>query len=131
MLRKSRFGLSFEPLLLLNLQLYKSGFTRIPVYETTPSNVIGILYAKDLILVDPQDQVEIRTILSFHGGEVKKVNEDTTLDYVLNEVRIGTFDVFWLTRILMLVDPQDQFVIRTSLFLMRRRRLRILRVIRA
>lgn len=74
------------------LQIYKSGFTRIPVFDTTRHNVIGILYAKDLILVDPQDQVEIRTILSFHGGEVKKVNEDTTLDYVLNEVSlIATF----------------------------------------
>lgn len=35
------------------LEIYKSGYTRIPVYDKDPQNVIGILYTKDLILVDP------------------------------------------------------------------------------
>ena len=35
------------------LEIYKSGYTRIPVYDTHPQAIIGILYTKDLILVDP------------------------------------------------------------------------------
>jgi len=35
------------------LEIYKSGYTRIPVYDTQPQAIIGILYTKDLILVDP------------------------------------------------------------------------------
>ena len=32
-----------------------AGYTRIPVYEKDPQDIIGILYTKDLILVDPGD----------------------------------------------------------------------------
>lgn len=32
-----------------------AGYTRIPVYEKDPQEIIGILYTKDLILVDPGD----------------------------------------------------------------------------
>jgi metal transporter CNNM len=35
------------------LEIYRSGYTRIPVYDKDPQNIIGILYTKDLILVDP------------------------------------------------------------------------------
>jgi hypothetical protein len=41
---------------------------------------------QDLILVDPDDEVEIRAILAFHGdrsaGYVKCVKDETTLDRV-------------------------------------------------
>ena len=40
------------------LEIYKSGYTRIPVYDTQPQAIIGILYTKDLILVDPGAQAE-------------------------------------------------------------------------
>jgi metal transporter CNNM len=49
------------------LEIYKSGYTRIPVYDGTVSkyHVINILYVKDLILVDPGDEVEVQTVVSF------------------------------------------------------------------
>lgn len=106
--------LTFEML----LEVYKSGFTRIPVYDEEPDNIVGILYAKvcavcaaaselvvaplsfaallpcriadassapskDLILVDPDDDIEVNTLLTFHGREVCAVDEDMTLDKVL------------------------------------------------
>ncbi|KAK3277364.1 hypothetical protein CYMTET_14620, partial [Cymbomonas tetramitiformis] len=39
----------------LLFEIHKSGFTRIPVYEGDRQNVVGILFAKDLILIDPDD----------------------------------------------------------------------------
>ncbi len=47
------------------LAIYKSGFTRIPVYEASRQNIKGILYVKDLILVDPDDETELSAVLAF------------------------------------------------------------------
>ena len=43
------------------------GYTRIPVWEGHRQNIIGILYTKDLILVDPDDEVEVRAIVALQG----------------------------------------------------------------
>lgn len=52
------------------LEIYKSGYTRIPVYDGTVSKdrVISVLYVKDLILVDPDDEIEVQTVVSFRYG---------------------------------------------------------------
>ena len=49
------------------LEIYKSGYARIPVYDGTVSKdrVISVLYVKDLILVDPDDEIEVQTVVSF------------------------------------------------------------------
>jgi hypothetical protein len=49
------------------LEIYKSGFTRIPVYDGSVSKdrFISVLYVKDLILVDPDDEIEVQTVVSF------------------------------------------------------------------
>ena len=64
------------------LSIYKSGFTRIPVLDKSTGEVSGILYTKDLILVDPDDEIEVSTILSFHGHRVEWVGDSTPLDKV-------------------------------------------------
>ena len=73
------------------MDIYKSGFTRIPVYEIDRQNIIGILFTKDLILIDPDDEVEIAAVISFHGnregGFVRGVPDDTSLDKVFREFK--------------------------------------------
>ena len=68
------------------MEIYKSGFTRIPIYEIDRQNIVGILFTKDLILIDPDDGVEIAAVISFHGnregGFVRGVPDDTSLDKV-------------------------------------------------
>jgi metal transporter CNNM len=73
------------------LQIYRMGFTRIPVYQEVRENIVGILYTKDLILIDPDDDVELSTIIAFRnatseeGGkyEAMQISEETNLDEVL------------------------------------------------
>ena len=73
------------------MSIYKSGFTRIPVYEFSRENIIGILFTKDLILIDPDDEIEVAAVISFHGnsesGYVRTVSDSTTLDKVFLEFK--------------------------------------------
>ena len=56
-----------------------SGHSRIPVYEDTIDNVIGVLYAKDLLRVqlDSQNLASLRSLLrpAYFVPEAKKVEE--------------------------------------------------------
>ena len=73
------------------MDIYKSGFTRIPVYEIDRQNIVGMLFTKDLILIDPDDEVEIAAVISFHGnregGFVRGVADETSLDKVFREFK--------------------------------------------
>ena len=45
--------------------IYVSGYTRIPVYHNRRDTIVGIVYTKDLILVDPNDEIPVASILPF------------------------------------------------------------------
>ena len=64
------------------LEIYKSGYTRIPVYDNNVNRIVGILFTKDLILVDPDDEIEVKTLMSFQGVNVKRVIDSTPLNEV-------------------------------------------------
>ncbi|CAL5222079.1 g4385 [Coccomyxa viridis] len=67
------------------LAIYKSGFTRIPVYARVRQNICAILLVKDLILIDPDDETELSSVLAFRGRNVTYVREDVKLDVVFKE----------------------------------------------
>lgn len=71
--------LNFEKL----SEIYKSGYSRIPVFTRSVQNIVGILFVKDLVLVNPDDEVELGTIMSLRGQIVGRVYEDVTLDKLL------------------------------------------------
>jgi metal transporter CNNM len=35
-------------------EIFKSGYSRIPVYEKSKNDIVGLILAKDLIFVDPE-----------------------------------------------------------------------------
>eukprot|EP00808_Paulinella_micropora_P026475 g61522.t1 len=73
--------LNFEVL----TEIFKSGYSRIPVYDKTRprDEVVGILFVKDLILLDPAEEHELTAILNFYGREFTKVWPDQKLKEVL------------------------------------------------
>ncbi|XP_012875180.1 PREDICTED: metal transporter CNNM3 [Dipodomys ordii] len=69
--------------------IMQSGHTRIPVYEDERSNIVDMLYLKDLAFVDPEDCTPLTTITRFYNHPLHFVFNDTKLDAVLEEFKRG------------------------------------------
>eukprot|EP00070_Physeter_catodon_P023152 XP_023985571.1 metal transporter CNNM3 [Physeter catodon] len=69
--------------------IMQSGHTRIPVYEDERSNIVDMLYLKDLAFVDPEDCTPLSTITRFYSHPLHFVFNDTKLDAVLEEFKRG------------------------------------------
>ncbi|XP_076586552.1 metal transporter CNNM4 isoform X1 [Chaetodon auriga] len=70
-------------------EIMESGYTRIPVYEDERSNIVDILFVKDLAFVDPDDCTTLKTITKFYNHPVHFVFHDTKLDSMLEEFKKG------------------------------------------
>lgn len=64
-------------------------FTRLPVYEETPDNIVGIINMKDLLLYDRNEPFNIRDIMRqpHFTYEYKSISE------LLVEMRASTFNI--------------------------------------
>lgn len=60
--------------------IYSSGYSRIPVYEGTPQNMVGLLYARDLAFIDADEATPLKNVLQFYNH---------TLHFVFNDVQLG------------------------------------------
>ena len=69
--------------------IYSSGYTRIPVFQTTSDNIVGVLFAKDLILIDPNDEIPVASILPFCSRPLNAVHKSTRLDLMLHEMQMS------------------------------------------
>ncbi|XP_077353916.1 metal transporter CNNM3 isoform X1 [Festucalex cinctus] len=69
--------------------IMQSGYTRVPIYEDDRSNIVEILYVKDLALVDPDDCTPMTTITKFYNHPLHFVFNDTKLDAMLEEFKKG------------------------------------------
>ncbi|XP_055518350.1 metal transporter CNNM3 isoform X3 [Leucoraja erinacea] len=70
-------------------EIMQCGHTRIPVYEDEKSNIVDIVYVKDLAMVDPEDCTPLNTITKFYNHPLHFVFNDTKLDAVLEEFKKG------------------------------------------
>lgn len=62
-------------------RIFKSGFSRIPVFSDNGTRVVGVLYAKDLMLVVPADEVPVITLISFfERDQVATVDATTKIE---------------------------------------------------
>eukprot|EP00549_Striatella_unipunctata_P025861 CAMPEP_0118678026 /NCGR_PEP_ID=MMETSP0800-20121206/2971_1 /TAXON_ID=210618 ORGANISM="Striatella unipunctata, Strain CCMP2910" /NCGR_SAMPLE_ID=MMETSP0800 /ASSEMBLY_ACC=CAM_ASM_000638 /LENGTH=494 /DNA_ID=CAMNT_0006573799 /DNA_START=881 /DNA_END=2365 /DNA_ORIENTATION=+ len=77
--------LNFESIAMI----FKTGYSRIPVYEVSLNNIIGLLFVKDLIFVDPEDEIPIRSFVQIFGRGLHVVWPDDRLGDVLRELKKG------------------------------------------
>jgi putative hemolysin len=65
------------PLLEVRDTVAKDGHSRFPVYEGVPDNVVGMLYAKDMLAYDPSDpSVTLRSLLrpAYYAPTTQPIN---------------------------------------------------------
>jgi metal transporter CNNM len=69
----------------LNL-IFKSGYSRFPVYENGRDDVVGLLLAKDLLFLDPEDELPVRSVMSLFRRQIQSVWPDDRLHEVSFEL---------------------------------------------
>lgn len=71
-------------------QIYAKGFSRIPIYEGSKEKIVGLLMARDLILINPEKQkISIRQMQSILMRNVINIDENTRLDPILTFFKKG------------------------------------------
>jgi len=85
------FMLSIDEKLSFTLiaNIFKSGYSRIPVYEISRDQVVGLLFVKDLIFIDPNDETPLRQFIEIFGRGLHVVWPDMKLGKVLTKLKQG------------------------------------------
>ena len=78
------------------LDIYRRGYTRIPVYKGTKDYIVGLLYTKDLIMVDPEDDLPVERVLEFCNRELLSVDSRTHLDLMFQQVESGRSHLYFV-----------------------------------
>ena len=65
------------------------GYSRIPVYDGERTNIIYVLFAKDLMFIDPDDNMPLAMVCEYYKNEVNFVFHDTPLNVMFNEFKSG------------------------------------------
>lgn len=52
---------------------------------------LGLLFLRDLVMVDPDDRIEVSTVTKYYNHQLKDIDENTKLDDMLD-----IFKVFYL-----------------------------------
>ena len=52
-------------------EIREQGYSRIPVYDGERSNILHILFAKDLMFIDPDDNMPLAMVCEFYNNEVR------------------------------------------------------------
>ncbi|CAJ1007852.1 putative Cyclin M transmembrane N-terminal domain containing protein [Leishmania naiffi] len=65
------------------------GHSRIPVYQTTKNNVIGVLFAKDLLMANPQENTKVLLLVKFYNRRCHVVPSETKLISMLRYFQTG------------------------------------------
>jgi len=70
-------------------KIFKSGFSRIPVYGENVDDIKYVLFVKDLIFLDLQDEIPLKKFIAGFGRSVLVVWTNTPLDEALTLFKKG------------------------------------------
>lgn len=85
-------------------RIAQEGFSRIPVYQGTRENVVGLLHVKDFTLLDPDDNMPVRALLEFYSHTVITCDAEKPIDEMFEEFRKGETHLAFVTDILIESD---------------------------
>lgn len=70
-------------------KIFKSGFSRIPVYNHTRDYIVGLLVTKDLIFIDPEDGAPLQQFLQVFGRRIERLFTDTKATQAFKVFKTG------------------------------------------
>ena len=71
-------------------RIIEKGYSRIPVYELNDrKQIVALILAKDLALLDPDDQTPLASMLMYCKHPLIFIEDQATLDVALNEFKTG------------------------------------------
>eukprot|EP00764_Aduncisulcus_paluster_P005075 gnl/Carplike_NY0171/1846_a2507_550.p1 GENE.gnl/Carplike_NY0171/1846_a2507_550~~gnl/Carplike_NY0171/1846_a2507_550.p1 ORF type:complete len:635 (+),score=186.75 gnl/Carplike_NY0171/1846_a2507_550:31-1935(+) len=73
-------------------KILESGHSRVPVYREDKQHVLAILVVKDLILLDPEDDTPVKTILPVYGRDAPQIFGDEKLGALLDKFKESNFN---------------------------------------
>lgn len=80
--------------------IYTQGFSRIPIYQGSRDKIVGLLMARDLILINPEKQsISIRQLSSILIRNVVTIDHNTKLDPILTYFKKGNNHMGIVTKV--------------------------------
>lgn len=70
-------------------EIFQTGYSRVPVYGKDKHDYRGLLYTKDLMLVDPEDDMKVGDFMEIFNRKVETFWEETKLVECLNTFKKG------------------------------------------
>jgi len=52
--------------------------------------ILGLLFLRDLVMVDPDDRIEVSTVTNYYKHQLKDIDENTKLDDMLEIFKVST-----------------------------------------
>eukprot|EP00931_Biecheleriopsis_adriatica_P065901 TRINITY_DN40351_c0_g1_i1.p1 TRINITY_DN40351_c0_g1~~TRINITY_DN40351_c0_g1_i1.p1 ORF type:complete len:620 (+),score=120.04 TRINITY_DN40351_c0_g1_i1:37-1860(+) len=89
--------------------IHKLGFSRIPVYGKDKHDYKGLLYTKDLILVDPEDEMKLQDFIEVFDRKALTFELDDKLASCLTQFRKGSTHL-GLVRSMQCHDPVNPVI---------------------
>lgn len=80
-------------------KMLNEGYSRVPVYEGSREKITGLLFVKDLALLNPDENLSVRKVLPTFGRNFPRVFADTPLSEMLTEFKNGQSHIAVVRRI--------------------------------
>ena len=77
--------------------LLEKGHSRVPIYKHEKTNFIGLLLIKNLIKIDPDDDLPLQQVFDEYKQPIYRVSENTELYCTLNLFQLGKSHMFAVT----------------------------------
>jgi len=82
-------------------KITEAGYSRIPVTKSMNSgtgDITGLLFLRDLVMVDPDDRIEVSTVTNYYKHQLKDIDENTKLDDMLEIFKNGAYHLSLVTK---------------------------------
>ena len=89
--------------------ILEQGYSRVPIFEKNPQQIVGLLLVKDLALISTQSAPPIRELLPHFNRHLPRVFDDVLLGDMLKEFKAGRSHMAVVRRIMNEDGPGDPF----------------------